>query len=401
MKMPSLRAHQIAPSLTVAIDTLAKQMIQAGEDIVALGAGEPDFDTPDFIKNAGIQSINDNKTRYTAPDGILPLKEAICRKLSRENSLVYSPNQIVVTSGAKHAVLESLMAIIDPGDEVIIPSPYWVTYPELVRFLGGIPIIVDTNVESGFLMQAEQLQSAISPRTKALILNSPNNPSGAMYSTQSLKSFANILLAQGIFCISDEIYEHMSYNEKHSSIANTSSAMQERTILINGVSKSYAMTGWRIGYIAASTEMAGLIAKIQGQATHHPANVSQWAAVSALENGQDFYKSMRDSFLTRRNQVIERIQKIPGVQIQTPPGAFYVFPTVNSYYGKKSSDGILISDSITLCKWLLEKHRLAIVPGAAFGMDSCIRLSYAASPSILEKALDRLETGLQELWNCA
>lgn len=401
MKTPSLRARQIAPSLTVAIDTLAKQMIQAGEDIVALGAGEPDFDTPDFIKNAGIQSIIDNKTRYTAPDGILPLKEAICRKLSRENSLEYKPQQIVVTSGAKHAVLESLMALIDPGDEVIIPAPYWVTYPELVRFLGGVPIIVETHAGSGFLMQPEQLQAAITSRTKALLLNSPNNPSGAMYSSSTLHSFAEIIMQHGIYCISDEIYEHMAYSEKHSSIANTSKEMQERTILINGVSKSYAMTGWRIGYIAASPEIAGLIAKIQGQATHHPANVSQWAALTALDHGEEFYKKMRASFLSRRDYVIERLQRISGVHIQTPPGAFYAFPEVRAYYGKKTAEGILIADSISLCKWLLEKHRLAIVPGAAFGMDDCIRLSYAASPTVLEKALDRLEAGLQELWNCA
>lgn len=383
--------------MTVAIDTKAKEMIAAGIDVVALGAGEPDFDTPESIRAAGIRSIQEGKTRYTAPDGILALKQAICRKLQRENQLQYEPSQIVVSSGAKHCVFNALLALVEPGDEVIIPAPYWVTYPELVRFLGGVPILVEAGIEKGFRVSAAQLEAAITPRTKALILNSPNNPSGAVYSKAQLQEFAQIVVRHDLYCITDEIYEHMIYEGEHVSIASLGSEIQERCIVINGVSKSYAMTGWRIGYTASTPKIASSIAKIQGQATHHPANVSQWAAIEALDNGQEFYTMMRSRFRERRAFVLNALNAIPDLRVPQPEGAFYAFPDASAFYGRKTPTGTAITNSVELCTYLLETQRLAIVPGAAFGLDACIRLSYAASDAILAEALKRLEAGLRSL----
>lgn len=397
MKSLSSRAQNLAPSMTVAIDTKAKEMIAQGIDVIALGAGEPDFDTPLNIRIAGIRSIEEGKTRYTPPDGILALKQAVCRKLSRENRLDYQPSQIVISSGAKHCVFNSLLALVEPGDEVIIPSPYWVTYPELVRFLGGIPVILEAGIAQGFRVSASQIEAAITPRTKAIILNSPNNPSGAVYSRSQLQEIAALVVRHDLFCLSDEIYEHMVYSGEHVSIASFGPEIQERSIVINGVSKSYAMTGWRIGYTASSVTVASAIAKIQGQATHHPANVSQWAAIEALDHGQAFYTEMRESFRTRRAFVLEALARIDGLLVPEPEGAFYAFPDASAFFGRKTPSGQTISNSMELCSWLLESQRLAIVPGAAFGMDSCIRLSYAASPAVLTEALKRLQAGLAAL----
>jgi aspartate aminotransferase len=397
MKSLSLRSIQLAPSLTVAIDTKAKEMIAQGLDVVALGAGEPDFDTPERIKQAAVEAIAHNKTRYTAPDGILALKEAVCRKLNRENQLTYKPSQIVISSGAKHCVFNALLALVNPGDEVIIPAPYWVTYPELVRFLGGVPVILEARIEQGFRITPKQLEDAITPRTKLLILNSPNNPSGAVYPEATLQEFARILVHHDIYCLSDEIYEHMIYEGKHVSIASFGAEIQERTIVVNGVSKSYAMTGWRIGYLAASAPIAQAIAKIQGQATHHPSNISQWASIEALDHGREFYTQMREAFRKRRQFVLHELAQIPLVQAPNPEGAFYAFPQTSLYYGKKRPDGTIIHGSLDLCNWLLESQKLAIIPGAAFGMDDCVRLSYAASDTLLHKALERFKAGLAEL----
>ena len=397
MKSLASRARNLAPSMTVAIDTKAKEMIAQGLDVVALGAGEPDFETPQSIKQAAIDSILQGKTRYTAPDGILAVKEAVCRKLSRENSLSYQPSQIVISSGAKHCVFNALLALVEPGDEVIIGAPYWVTYPELVRFLGGIPVILEAGIEQGFRFTAQQLQDAITPRTKLVLLNSPNNPSGAVYTKAQLQDFAAIIVKNDLYCITDEIYEHMIYEGEHVSIASLGSDIQERTVVINGVSKSYAMTGWRIGYIAAPQHIASAIAKIQGQATHHPANASQWASIEALDHGQSFYIQMRESFRARRSFVLSELATIPDLTVPSPEGAFYAFPDVRAYYGKRNSHGEVIKGSVDLCNWLLDSERLAIVPGAAFGMDSCARLSYAASPETLTEALRRLKRGLASL----
>ena len=397
MKVLASRALNLAPSMTVAIDTKAKEMIAQGFDVVALGAGEPDFETPENIKEAAIRSIQEGKTRYTSPAGILAVKEAVVRKFSRENGLSYAPSQIVISSGAKHCVFNALLALVEPGDEVIITAPYWVTYPELVRFLGGVPVIINADLDADFRITPAQLEAAITPRTKLLILNSPCNPSGAVYPRETLQQLAKIVVEHDLYCITDEIYEHIIYSGHHVSIASLGQEIYNRSILINGVSKSYAMTGWRIGYLAAPQNIASAIAKIQGQSTHHPANVSQWAALEALDRGELFYTQMRKAFTERRNYFSQALQEIPGLEMNTPNGAFYAFPKAESFYGKKTPQGVVIKNSMDLCAWLLDSERLAIVPGAAFGMDGYIRLSYATSMDTLREAIKRLRAGLAAL----
>lgn len=395
MKTLSHRTLNIAPSLTVAIDTLAKQLLAEGKDIVSLGAGEPDLDTPENVCKAGIQAILDKELRYTAPTGILKLREAVCAKLKRDNNLSYSPEQIIMTSGAKHAVFNSLAVLINPGDEILIPSPYWVTYPELVQWMGGTPVFIKASAKNQFKISPTDLEKAITPKTKAIIFNNPCNPTGAVYSKNELEALTQIITKQDLYCISDEVYEHFVYDGDFTSIASLK-GMQERTILINGVSKSHSMTGWRLGYNAAPIEIAKLITKIQSQSIHHPSNIAQYAAIEALNN-LDFVHSMKNAFLKRRSYMIHRLRTIPNIQIDTPPGAFYLFASVDKLYGKQSPSGHTISNSSDFCKYLLEEEGLAIVPGLAFGDDSCVRFSYAASEETLQKACDRFEKGVLNL----
>jgi aspartate aminotransferase len=392
----STRTQNIAASLTVAIDTLAKQMIAEGKDVVSLGAGEPDFPTPEPIQEAACKAIHDGKTRYTAPVGILEVRKAVCEKLEHDNDLHFTPEQIVMTSGAKHAVFNALAVLINPGDEVIIPAPYWVTYPELVKWLGGTPVFVQGSRENDFKITAEQLRSACTDKTKAILVNNPCNPTGSVYSRDELESLAKVIVEKDIYCISDEVYEYFVYNGKFVSAAALD-GMAERTIVINGFSKSHCMTGWRIGYDAAPLPIAKVIGKIQGQATHHPSNVAQYAALGALQMGMYSVNRMRDTFKKRRDYMIERTSKILKTPAKTPEGAFYLFAPVNDFYGKKTPSGEVITGSIDLCRYLLEQEGLAIVPGAAFGDDSCVRFSYAASDETLQKACDRFESGLKLL----
>jgi len=384
--------------MTVAIDTKAKELQAAGQDVVALGAGEPDFDTPDPVKEAAWASIKAGKTKYTAPTGLAELKKAVCAKLQSENGLSYSPDQIVVTSGVKHAVSNVLQTLINPGDEVIIPAPYWVTYPELVKLYGGTPVFLPTSVDSGYKITAEQLAKAVTPRTKLFLLCNPSNPTGMVYGRAELEAFARVCVEHDLYILSDEIYEHILYDgRKPLSIAAISSEVKDRTIVVNGVSKAYAMTGWRVGYLAAPASIAKPIGALQSQATHHPANASQYAAIAALEGGLDFVHGMVREFTRRRDFVISELRTIPGVKVPTPEGAFYALPDVSSYYGRKTPEGETIQDSLQLCAWLLSKHLLAVVPGAAFGDDRSIRLSYATSMEQLARALERLKRGLGEL----
>ncbi len=366
--------------------------------MVALGAGEPDFDTPDPVKEAAWASIKAGKTKYTAPTGLAELKKAVCAKLQSENGLSYSPDQIVVTSGVKHAVSNVLQTLINPGDEVIIPAPYWVTYPELVKLYGGTPVFLPTSVDSGYKITAEQLEKAVTPRTKLFLLCNPSNPTGMVYGRAELEAFARVCVEHDLYILSDEIYEHILYDgRKPLSIAAISSEAKDRTIVVNGVSKAYAMTGWRVGYLAAPASIAKPIGALQSQATHHPANASQYAAIAALEGGLDFVHGMVREFTRRRDFVISELRTIPGVKVPTPEGAFYALPDVSSYYGRKTPEGETIQDSLQLCAWLLSKHLLAVVPGAAFGDDRSIRLSYATSMEQLARALERLKRGLGEL----
>lgn len=392
----SNRTQNIATSLTVAIDTLAKQMIAEGKDVVSLGAGEPDFATPEPIRTAACKAINEGKTRYTAPVGILEVRKAVCEKLLRDNGLHYKPEQIIMTSGAKHAVFNALAALINPGDEVIIPAPYWVTYPELVKWLGGSPIFIQGLRENDFKITANQLEAACTERTKAILLNNPCNPTGSVYSREELASLVKVIIAKDLYCISDEVYEYFIYNKEFVSAA-AFEGMEERTIVVNGFSKSHCMTGWRIGYDAAPESIAKIIGKIQGQATHHPSNVAQYAALGALGMGMSEVEKMRAAFLKRRNYMLERTARILKTPAKAPDGAFYLFAPVNDFYGKKTPDGKNIKGSVELCQYLLESEGLAIVPGAAFGDDTCVRFSYAASDDMLQKACDRFERGLNKL----
>ena len=382
MKSLSNRTQNIAASLTVAIDTLAKQMIAEGKDVVSLGAGEPDFDTPKPIQD-------------TAPVGILDVRKAVVKKLEDENGLHYDPSQIILTSGAKHAVFNALAALINPGDEVIIPAPYWVTYPELVKWLGGTPVFVASTLEKGFKIDAEDLRRACTPRTKAILLNNPCNPTGAVYSKGELEALAKEIVRQDIYCISDEVYEYFVYDTAFTSAASFD-GMAERTIVINGFSKSHCMTGWRIGYDAAPAPIAKIIGKIQGQATHHPSNVAQYAALGALNMDKSNVHAMQAAFRKRRAYMLERTSFL-STKPRAPEGAFYLFAPVNDYYGKKTTDGKVITGSIDFCSALLESKGLAIVPGAAFGDDTCVRFSYAASDENLAKACDRFEAFVKEL----
>jgi len=392
----SERTQNIAASLTVAIDTLAKQMIAEGKDVVSLGAGEPDFATPKPICEAACKAIHEGKTRYTPPVGILEVRKAVSEKLARENGLHYKPEQIIMTSGAKHAVFNSLAALVNPGDEVIVPAPYWVTYPELVKWLGGKPVFVQGKRENDFKITAEQLKAACNERTKAILLNNPCNPTGSVYSKQELAALARVIVAEDIYCISDEVYEYFIYDTEFTSAA-AFEGMEERTIVINGFSKSHCMTGWRIGYNAAPAPIAKIIGKIQGQATHHPSNIAQYAALGALSMGMESVNAMRAAFKKRRDYMLERASKILKTPANAPQGAFYLFAPVSDFYGTKTPSGKTIGGSVELCQYLLESEGLAIVPGAAFGDDSCVRFSYAASDEMLQKACDRFERGLKNL----
>ena len=397
MTLPlSTRTENIAASLTVAIDTLAKQMIAEGKDVVSLGAGEPDFPTPEPIRAAACKAINKGKTRYTAPVGILEVRSAVCDKLKRDNALEYAPEQIIMTSGAKHAVFNALAALINPGDEVIIPAPYWVTYPELVKWLGGTPVFVPAGIENDFKITAEQLQGAITSKTKAILINNPCNPTGSVYTRNELAALAKVIVEKDIYCISDEVYEYFVYKDNFVSIASFD-GMSERTIVINGFSKSHCMTGWRVGYDAAPAPIAKIIGKIQGQATHHPSNIAQYAALGALQMGMGEVEKMREAFRKRRDFMVSQATRILGQTVAAPAGAFYLFAPVAKYYGKKTPAGTTVSGSIDFCKYLLETQGLAIVPGAAFGDDTCVRFSYAASDETLAKACERFEKGIRNL----
>lgn len=396
MKSLSKRTEDIAPSMTVAIDTLAKQLKAEGKDIVSLGAGEPDFATPDHIKAAGIKAIENNQTRYVAPVGLMNVREAVCKKLKDENGLTYNANQIVLTSGAKHAVFNSFAALINPGDEVIVPAPYWVTYPELVRWFGGVPVFIESTAENGFKITAEQLQNAITEKTKAVVFNNPCNPSGAVYAPEEMEALAKVIVKNDLFCISDEIYEHFTYGTKFTSAASFD-GMYERTIIINGFSKSHCMTGWRLGYNAAPEAIAKMMAKVQSQAIHHPSTPAQYAALAAVENGNECVLKMRDVFKTRQDLLRGLLEETLQKKLPVPEGAFYLFVPVAELFGKKTPDGKTIDGSISLCTYLLESVGLAIVPGAAFGMDSCIRFSYAASEDTLKEAAKRFNKGIKAL----
>jgi len=391
------RAKKIKPSPTLAVDSRAKELKAKGFDIVNFGVGEPDFDTPEHIKEAAIRAIRDGFTKYTPVGGIDELKEAIIEKLERDNGLKYNKENIIVSCGAKHSLYNIAQALYGPGDEVIIPAPYWVSYPDQVLINEAQPVIVDTYEEDDFMLRPEALKDKITKRTKAIILNYPSNPTGFIYSKEVLQKIAEIALENNIYIISDEIYEKLIYDgKKHISIASLSEEIKNKTIVVNGLSKSHAMTGWRIGYAAGPAEIIKTMTKIQSQSTSNPTSISQKAAVAALKGSQDCVEVMRKEFEKRRDYIVREINKIPGISCKMPLGAFYAFPNVKSILGRKSGD-MEINSSMNLSIYLLEKAMVAVVPGSAFGAEGYIRISYATSMENLSKGIERIRETLENL----
>ncbi len=393
----SEKAKSISPSSTLAIDAKFKQMKADGIDVVGFGAGEPDFDTPQYIKDAAIQAIKDGKTKYTPAAGTVELRKAICKKLKEENGLDYTPDQIVVSNGAKHALVNVFQAILNPGDEVIIPAPFWVSYPEMVKLADGISVELQTKEEDEFKFTADEFREAITPKTRAVILNSPSNPTGMVYTAKELEEIAKVAVEHNIYVVSDEIYEHLIYEGKRASIASVSPEMKDLTIIVNGVSKTYAMTGWRIGYTASHPEIAKVMANIQSHAASNPNSIAQAATVAALGGGKEEIAKMKQAFCERRNYMVEKINSIKGVSCLRPHGAFYVLMNISQLKGH-TIDGRKINTSDDLAEVLLEKAKLAVVPCSGFGADDFVRWSYATSMDTIKEGLSRLEKFIQEYY---
>lgn len=388
---------RIEQSITLAITAKAKAMKAEGIDVIGMSAGEPDFDTPDNIKQAAIKAINDGITKYTPAVGLPALRKAVAEKFEKDNGLSYKPEETIVNCGAKHSVFLAIMALVDEGDEVIIPTPYWVSYPEMVKVTGGKPVIVETLPENGLKLTAEQLREAVTPRTKALIMNSPSNPSGVVYTRDELLALVEVLRELEIYTISDEIYEKILYDgAEHYSIASLDPKVFSRTITINGVSKSYSMTGWRIGYAGGPLEVIKAMGKLQSQETSNPCSISQMATIEALTGPQDSVGIMVKAFDERRTCLVEGLNAMEGVTCVKPKGAFYAFPDFSAHYGK-SANGKVINGSVDLSSYLLEEMKVGVVPGAGFGADAHLRISYATSMDAIEKALARIEEGLKAL----
>ncbi len=395
--MISERAKKVKPSPTLAVDSKAKEMKAKGLDVVNFGVGEPDFDTPEHIKEAAIKAIKDGFTKYTPVGGIDELKEAIIEKLEKDNGIKYKKENILVSCGAKHSLYNIAQALFGPGDEVVIPSPYWVSYPDQVLLNDATPVIIETHEEDNFMLRPEVLKEKITPHTKAIILNYPSNPTGFIYDEKTLREIAEISIRNNLYIISDEIYEKLIYNgNKHISIASFSEDIKERTIVVNGLSKSHAMTGWRIGYAAGPVEIIKAMTKIQSQSTSNPTSIAQKAAVAALRGPKDCVEEMREEFEKRRNYLVEELNKIPGISCKMPQGAFYAFPNVKELLGKKIASYEL-KTSMDLSIYLLEQAQVALVPGSAFGAEGYIRISYATSIDNLIKGIERIKKVLEDI----
>jgi len=385
------RIGNITPSRTLAIDTRARELASKGVDVVNFGVGEPDFDTPEHIKEAAITALRQGFTKYTDTSGIRELKEAIRNKLLRDNGLEYGLNQIIVTVGGKQALYNAFMALCQEGDEVLIPTPYWVSYPEQVKLAGATPVYLTTDEKTGFKVTPQQLEGAITPRTKVFLLNSPSNPSGAVYTREELEGLAEVCVKHGLYVISDEIYEKLVYDgQKHISIASLGPEIKRLTVVINGMSKAYAMTGWRMGYAAAEPEIIKAMTAVQGHSTSNPTSIVQKASVAALEGPQEPVFKMVAEYNKRRDYVVERLNRLRGFLTPVPPGAFYVFPNVAELFGQKVGDTV-IRDGDHLAEVLLNEAGVAVVPGSAFGAPANLRFSYATSMERIKEGLDRLE----------
>lgn len=394
----SKKINEIAPSLTLEITAKAKKMKAEGISVIGFGAGEPDFNTPEFIIDSAKKALDTGFTKYTPAAGMVELKKAVCEKFAKDNNLTYDPAQIVISSGAKSSLYHAICAIVDEGDEVILPSPFWLTYPELIKLAGGTCVYVETKKENNYKMTAEQFLNAITGKTKCLILNSPNNPTGAVYSKDEISAIAKVAEEKGIYVISDEIYEKLVYGgETHYSIAECSDKMKDLTIIVNGMSKTYAMTGWRIGYLAAPLKIAKAISSMQSHTTSNACSISQYASVTALSDakGEEFIKEMQQVFDERRRLMFDMLSNVEGIKCIEPKGAFYVFVDVSALYGK-AYDGVKIDGSLSFADCALKKG-VALIPGIAFGNDECIRLSYAISKEDIVEGLNRFIAFIGEL----
>ena len=396
MAQLSDRLQRLAPSATLAMSQKSSEMKAQGIDVINMSVGEPDFNTPDHIKEAAKKAVDENYSRYSPVPGYPDLRKAIVAKLKNENNLDYSVNEILVSNGAKQSVCNTVMALVNPGDEVIIPAPYWVSYPQMVKLAGGNPVIVEAGFDQNFKMTPEQLEAAITPKTRLIILCSPSNPTGSVYSKEELAGLADVIKQhEDLFVLADEIYEHINYIGRHESIAQFE-GMKERAIIVNGVSKAYAMTGWRIGYIAAPEWIVKGCNKLQGQYTSGPCSVSQKAAEFAYVSSQECVEQMRQAFERRRNLIVELAKNIPGLEVNVPEGAFYLFPKCSSFFGK--SDGTtVVKNSTDLALYLLEKGHMTTVGGDAFGDPECFRMSYATSDNNIREAMRRIKESLAEL----
>lgn len=391
-KFLSQALSRIQPSATLAVSDKARTLIAAGRDVIGLGAGEPDFDTPDHIKQAAIEAISKGQTKYTNVDGIAELKQAICAKFKRDNELDYDPAQCLVTAGGKFVIYNALMATLNAGDEVIIPAPYWVSYVDIVNLAGGTPICIETRQEDNFKLQAEQLEAAITDKTKWFIFNSPSNPTGAAYHAAELQKLTDILAKHPhIWVLSDDMYEHLTYDDfVFTTPAQIEPQLYERTLTMNGVSKAYAMTGWRIGYCAGPMELIKAMRKLQSQSTSNPSSISQWAAVAALNGTHDFIAEHNEVFKARRDLVVDLVNAIEGIECTQPEGAFYVYPSCAAFMGKTTPDGKTLQTDEDFVTALLEAEGVAVVHGAAFGLSPFFRISYATSTEALQEACTRL-----------
>lgn len=388
--MISKKAQAVSPSATLAIDSKFKAMKANGEDVVGFGAGEPDFDTPEHIKAAAIEAIKMGKTKYTPAAGTLALRQAVADKFKRENNLDYAPTDIVISNGAKHSLVNTFMAICNPGDEVIVPAPYWVSYPEMVKLADGVPVIIQASEEHNFKVTADEIRQAITDKTRAIILNSPCNPTGMVYTAEELRAIADLAVEKNLYVVSDEIYEHLIYEGKPVSIASFNDKIKDLTIIVNGVSKTYAMTGWRIGYTASNSAIAKVMSNIQSHATSNPNSIAQEAALAALTGGLDCAMEMKKHFCERRDYMVERINSIDGVSCRKPQGAFYIMMNISNILGREYY-GYKIETADDFAQAFLEIAKVAVVPGTGFSAPEYIRWSYATSMENIKEGLDRLE----------
>ena len=390
----SKKASAISPSPTLAIDSKFKEMKKQGIPVVGFGAGEPDFNTPDNIKQAGIRAIEENVTKYTPASGTIELKQAVCDKIKKDTGLEYKPSNIVISNGGKHSLTNTFMCICEPGDEVIIPTPFWVSYPEMVKLADAVPVFIDTTEETNFKFTIDQLKAAITPKTRALVLNTPSNPTGMIYNRDELVEIAKVAVENNIYVVFDEIYEKLIYEGEHTNIATLGDEIRDLTIIVNGMAKTYAMTGWRIGFTASNEKLAKAMGNIQSHATSNPNSIAQAAAVEALNGDQSFIDEMKKVYAERRNYMVERINSIEAISCTNPNGAFYIFMNVKDVLGKEHY-GKMINTANELCEDILERALVALVPSEGFGIDGYVRLSYATSMEVIKTGLDRIEKYLQ------